>query len=61
MKSRIEVFCWISGHRRRLGDKTMKTVLNRVHFETYSFLMTDTDNSHQAATAWYGDIYFSAE
>ena len=24
-------------------------------------LMTDTDNSHQAATAWYGDIYFSAE
>lgn len=22
-------------------------------------LMTDTDNSHQAATAWYGDIYFS--
>ncbi|MFO1429647.1 MAG: DUF3047 domain-containing protein [Candidatus Competibacteraceae bacterium] len=24
-------------------------------------LMTDTDNSHQAATAWYGDIYFSAQ
>lgn len=24
-------------------------------------IMTDTDNSRQAATAWYGDIYFSAE
>lgn len=24
-------------------------------------IMTDTDNSEQAATAWYGDIYFSAE
>ncbi len=23
-------------------------------------LMTDTDNSGQAATAWYGDIYFTA-
>jgi len=23
-------------------------------------VMTDTDNSGQAATAWYGDIYFSA-
>lgn len=24
-------------------------------------IMTDTDNSGQSATAWYGDIYFSAE
>lgn len=24
-------------------------------------IMTDTDNSGQAATAWYGDIYFSAD
>jgi hypothetical protein len=24
-------------------------------------IMTDTDNSGQAATAWYGDIYFSAQ
>lgn len=24
-------------------------------------IMTDADNSGQAATAWYGDIYFSAE
>jgi len=24
-------------------------------------IMTDTDNSQQAATAWYGDIYFSSE
>lgn len=24
-------------------------------------IMTDTDNSGQAATAWYGDIYFSVE
>jgi hypothetical protein len=23
-------------------------------------LMTDTDNSGQSATAWYGDIYFTA-
>lgn len=22
-------------------------------------IMTDTDNSHQSATAWYGDIYFT--
>jgi hypothetical protein len=24
-------------------------------------IMTDTDNSGQAATAWYGDIYFTAQ
>jgi len=24
-------------------------------------IMTDTDNSGQSATAWYGDIYFSAD
>ncbi len=24
-------------------------------------IMTDTDNSQQAAIAWYGDIYFSRE
>jgi hypothetical protein len=24
-------------------------------------IMTDTDNSQQAATAWYGDIFFSSE
>jgi hypothetical protein len=23
-------------------------------------LMTDTDNSRQSASAWYGDIYFTA-
>jgi hypothetical protein len=24
-------------------------------------IMTDTDNSQQEATAWYGDIFFSRE
>jgi hypothetical protein len=24
-------------------------------------LMTDTDNSGQSATAWYGDLYFTAQ
>jgi len=24
-------------------------------------LMTDTDNSGQRATAWYGDLYFTAQ
>ncbi len=51
---------WVSEHRDVRSDfktcfKDDTTFLDAVA------IMTDTDNSQQEATAWYGDIFFSSE
>lgn len=51
---------WATEHRDVRAD--FKRCFNdEISFIDAVAIMTDTDNSQQAATAWYGDIFFSSE
>ena len=51
---------WVSEHRDVRAD--FKTCFNDdISFIDAVAIMTDTDNSQQEATAWYGDIFFTSE
>ena len=51
---------WVTERRDVRAD--FKTCFNDdITFIDAVAIMTDTDNSQQEATAWYGDIFFSSE
>ena len=45
---------------RGLGEDRVRVLQNGIGAIDAVALMTDTDNSGQNASAWYGDIYFTA-
>lgn len=51
---------WVSEHRDVRSDFKI-CFDDEISFIDAVAIMTDTDNSRQTATAWYGDIYFSSE
>ncbi|MBD3608952.1 MAG: DUF3047 domain-containing protein [Gammaproteobacteria bacterium] len=51
---------WVTERRNVLEDIKKLHGINPTHIDAVA-IMTDTDNSKQSATAWYGDIYFSAQ
>ena len=51
---------WVSEKRNVLADFRLQFGED-VEFADAVALMTDTDNSGQKATGWYGDIWFSAK
>ena len=51
---------WVSEHRDVRADYK-KLFNDDINFIDAVAVMTDTDNSKQEATAWYGDIFFSSE
>ncbi|RLJ19772.1 hypothetical protein DJ030_08395 [bacterium endosymbiont of Escarpia laminata] len=55
-----DVLLWKS-ERRNLKEDFKQLFGQDVHQIDLIALMTDTDNTGEKATAWYGDIYFSSE
>ncbi len=51
---------WRHEKRNVLEDMQNLLGIDAGHIDAVA-IMTDTDNSQQSATAWYGDIFFSAE
>ena len=51
---------WVNEHRDVRADYK-KCFHDDISFIDAVAIMTDTDNSQQEATAWYGDIFFSNE
>lgn len=51
---------WVSEKRNILADFRAQFGEN-VEFADAVAVMTDTDNSGEKATGWYGDIWFSAK
>jgi len=51
---------WVTEHRDVRAD-FKKCFNDDIIFIDAVAIMTDTDNSKQEATAWYGDIFFSSE
>jgi len=51
---------WVSERRNIRDDFRQRFGEDIDHIDAVA-LMTDTDNSDQSATAWYGDIYFTAQ
>lgn len=51
---------WVAQKRNVLQDIKQLLGLDKTHIDAVA-IMSDTDNSGQSATAYYGNIYFSAE
>ncbi|MEE4113242.1 MAG: DUF3047 domain-containing protein [Desulfobacteraceae bacterium] len=51
---------WVTEHRDVRAD-FKRCFKDEISFIDAVAIMTDTDNSQQEATAWYGDIFFSSE
>jgi len=51
---------WVTEHRNVRSDFKMCFHDDITSIDAVA-IMTDTDNSHQEATAWYGDMFFSKE
>ena len=51
---------WVH-HKRNVREDFMAQFSRQVDTVSAIAIMTDTDNSNRAATAYYGNIYFSAE
>ncbi|MCB1815010.1 MAG: DUF3047 domain-containing protein, partial [Candidatus Competibacteraceae bacterium] len=55
-----EVGQWLS-EKRNIREDFKRVFGEDIESIDAVAIMTDTDNSGQSATAWYGDIYFSAD
>ena len=55
-----EVGQWLS-EKRNIREDFKRVFGEDIETIDAVAIMTDTDNSGQSATAWYGDIYFSAD
>ena len=51
---------WVTEKRNVLEDISKLLGIDESHIDAVA-IMTDTDNSKQSATAYYGNIYFTAE
>jgi len=51
---------WVS-EKRNIRDDSRQQFGEDLDYIDAVALMTDTDNSGQSATAWYGDLYFTAQ
>ena len=51
---------WVTQKRNVLEDLKTLHGIDKTHIDAVA-IMTDTDNSNKSATAYYGDIYFTAD
>lgn len=51
---------WVTEKRNVLEDIEKLLDIDKTQIDAIA-IMTDTDNSKQSATAYYGDIYFTAK
>ncbi len=51
---------WVS-EKRNIRDDFRQQFGEDIDYIDAVALMTNTDNSRQNATAWYGDLYFTAQ